>query len=50
MGLYGLGSSSLTLIATPATMTIMGSGGNRFGRRWKSELLLVALFFVVSVG
>jgi di/tricarboxylate transporter len=40
----------LTPIATPANMMIMGPGGYRFGDYWKLGLIMVALFFVVSVG
>ena len=40
----------LTPIATPANMMIMGPAGYRFGDYWKLGLVMVALFFVVSVG
>ena len=40
----------LTPIATPANMMIMGPAGYRFGDYWKLGLVMVALFFVISVG
>jgi di/tricarboxylate transporter len=40
----------LTPIATPANMMIMGPAGYRFGDYWKLGLVMVALFFVVSIG
>ena len=40
----------LTPVATPANMMVMGPGGYRFGDYWRLGLVLVLLFFVVSVG
>jgi di/tricarboxylate transporter len=40
----------LTPIAIPANMMIMGPAGYRFGNYWKLGLVMVPLFFVVSVG
>jgi di/tricarboxylate transporter len=42
-------ASFLTPVATPANLMIMGPGGYRFGDYWKLGLVLMALFFVVSV-
>jgi len=40
----------LTPVATPANMMVMGPGGYRFGDYWRLGLVLVLLFFAVSVG
>ena len=40
----------LTRVATPANMMVMGPGGYRFGDYWRLGLVLVLLFFAVSVG
>jgi di/tricarboxylate transporter len=40
----------LTPVATPANMMVMGPGGYRFGDYWRLGLMLVLLFFAVSVG
>src|SRR5262249_27403038 len=40
----------LTPIATPANMMVLGPGGYRFGDYWRLGLVLVLLFFAVSVG
>ena len=40
----------LTSIGIPANMMIMGPGGYRFDDYWKLGMVMVALFFVVSVG
>jgi di/tricarboxylate transporter len=40
----------LTPVATPANMMVMGPGGYRFGDYWRLGLVLVLLFFIVSVG
>ena len=40
----------LTPVATPANMMVMGPGGYQFGDYWRLGLVLVLLFFVVSVG
>jgi di/tricarboxylate transporter len=42
-------ASFLTPVATPANLMIMGPGGYRFGDYWKLGLVLMALFFAVSV-
>jgi di/tricarboxylate transporter len=42
-------ASFLTPVATPVNMMIMGPGGYRFGDYWKLGILMMALFFVVSV-
>jgi di/tricarboxylate transporter len=40
----------LTPVATPANMMVMGPGGYRFSDYWRLGLVLVLLFFAVSVG
>jgi di/tricarboxylate transporter len=40
----------LTPVATPANMMVMGPGGYRFSDYWRLGLVLVLLFFIVSVG
>jgi len=42
-------ASFLTPVATPANLMILGPGGYRFGDYWKLGLVLMALFFAVSV-
>lgn len=42
-------ASFLTPVATPANLMIMGPGGYRFGDYWKLGLVLLAMFFAVSV-
>jgi di/tricarboxylate transporter len=42
-------ASFLTPVATPANLMIMGPGGYHFGDYWKLGLVLMALFFLVSV-
>ncbi|HSE91372.1 MAG TPA: SLC13 family permease [Candidatus Binatia bacterium] len=37
-------------VATPANMMVMGPGGYRFDDYWRLGLVLVMLFFAVSVG
>jgi di/tricarboxylate transporter len=44
------GAAFLTPVATPANMMVMGPGGYRFGDYWRLGLVLVLLFFIVSVG
>ena len=39
----------LTPIATPANMMVLGPGGYRFGDYWRLGLVMLGLFFVVSV-
>lgn len=46
----GAAVASLTPVATPANMMVMGPAGYRFGDYWKLGLPLVALFGVVAVG
>jgi di/tricarboxylate transporter len=40
----------LTPVATPANMMVMGPGGYRFSDYWRLGLVLVLLFFIVSVA
>ena len=40
----------LTPVATPANMMVVGPGGYQFGDYWRLGLVLVLLFFIVSVG
>jgi di/tricarboxylate transporter len=42
-------ASSLTPIATPANMMVMGPGGYRFGDYWKLGLPVMALWLVVAL-
>jgi di/tricarboxylate transporter len=42
-------ASFLTPVATPVNMMVMGPGGYRFGDYWKLGILMMGLFFVVSV-
>ena len=44
------GCVPFTPVATPANMMVMGPGGYRFGDYWRLGLVLVLLFFAVSVG
>ncbi|CAM3165462.1 SLC13 family permease [Prescottella defluvii] len=40
----------LTPVATPANMMVMAPAGYRFGDYWKLGIVMIGLFFVVSVG
>jgi di/tricarboxylate transporter len=42
-------ASLLTPIATPVNLIAMGAAGYRFGDYWRLGIVVMAVFFVVSV-